>query len=66
MIDIEFIEFFIKKKYSQSIDNYFDVSRPVLSVYEDSNFYLNRKKETFEKVINTIKDKIKYRKNKKS
>jgi hypothetical protein len=33
MIDIEFIEFFIKKKYSQSIDNYFDVSRPVLSVW---------------------------------
>lgn len=30
--------------------------------YEDSNFYLHRKKETFDKVIDIIKDKKKYRK----
>jgi hypothetical protein len=43
-----------------------DIESIYKGFYEDSNFYLNRKKETFEKVINTIKDKIKYRKNKKS
>ena len=42
-----------------------DIESIYKGFYEDSNFYLNRKKETFEKVINTIKDKIKYRKNKK-
>ena len=30
--------------------------------YDNSNFYLKRKKETFDKVMNTIKDKKKYRK----
>ena len=33
MIDIEFIEFYIKKKYNQNMCEYFDVSRPVLSVW---------------------------------
>ena len=33
MIDIDFIEFYIKKKYQQNVDSYFDVSRPVLSVW---------------------------------
>ena len=33
MIDLDFIEFYIKKKYQQNVDAYFDVSRPVLSVW---------------------------------
>lgn len=32
-IDLEFIEFYIKKKYGQNLDEYFVVSRPVLSVW---------------------------------
>jgi hypothetical protein len=33
MIDIHFIEFYLKKKYQQNVDIYFEVSRPVLSVW---------------------------------
>lgn len=33
MIDTDFIEFYIKKRYNQNVDEYFDVSRPVLSVW---------------------------------
>ena len=33
MIDIYFIEFYLKKKYQQNVDTYFEVSRPVLSVW---------------------------------
>jgi len=33
MIDIDFIEFYISKKYAQNVDEYFNVSRPVLSVW---------------------------------
>lgn len=33
MIDIDFIEFYISKKYNQNVDEYFGVSRPVLSVW---------------------------------
>ena len=33
MIDIDFIEFYINKKYNQNVDGYFGVSRPVLSVW---------------------------------
>jgi hypothetical protein len=32
-IDVDFIEFYVKKKYNQNLDDYFDVSRPVLSVW---------------------------------
>lgn len=32
-MDIEFIEFYLKKQYNQNIDEYFRVSRPVLSVW---------------------------------
>jgi hypothetical protein len=32
-IDIDFIEFYVKKKYNQNLDKYFEVSRPALSVW---------------------------------
>jgi hypothetical protein len=32
-IDIDFIEFYIKKKYNKNMSLYFDISRPVLSVW---------------------------------
>ena len=39
-----------------------DIENIYHGFYDDSNFYLKRKKETFDKVMNTIKDKTKYRK----
>ena len=39
-----------------------DIENIYHGFYDDSNFYLNRKKETFDKVIDIIKDKKKYRK----
>ena len=32
-MDIDFIEFYLKKAYRQNVDEYFKVSRPVLSVW---------------------------------
>lgn len=32
-IDIDFIEFYIKKINNQNMSDYFDISRPVLSVW---------------------------------
>lgn len=32
-IDVDFIDFYVKKKYGQNLDRYFEVSRPVLSVW---------------------------------
>jgi hypothetical protein len=32
-IDVDFIEFYVKKKYNQNLDKYFEVSRPALSVW---------------------------------
>jgi hypothetical protein len=39
-----------------------DIEKIYNGFYEDSNFYLKRKKETFDEVMSIIKDKIKYRK----
>jgi hypothetical protein len=39
-----------------------DIENIYHGFYDDSSFYLNRKKETFDKVIDIIKDKKKYRK----
>ena len=39
-----------------------DIEKIYKGFYEDSNFFLHRKKETFDNVINIIKDKKKYRK----
>ena len=38
MIDIQFIEFYIKKKYNQNMCEYFGVSKPVLSVWRHRHF----------------------------
>ncbi len=35
-IDIDFIEFYIKKKYNKKMNDYFSISRPVLSVWRKS------------------------------
>lgn len=39
-----------------------DIENIYHGFYDDSNFYLNRKKETFDKVMDIIRDKKKYRK----
>jgi hypothetical protein len=39
-----------------------DIENIYHGFYDDSNFYLKRKKETFDKVMSIIKDKKKYRK----
>lgn len=39
-----------------------DIEKIYKGFYEGSNLFLYRKKETFDKVINIIKDKKKYRK----
>ena len=39
-----------------------DIEKIYKGFYEDSNYFLYRKKETFDDVINIIKDKKKYRK----
>lgn len=49
MIDIELIEFYIKKKYSQNMCEYFDVSRPVLSVWRKNGLPAQRLKEFHER-----------------
>lgn len=45
MIDLEFIEFYIKKKYNQTTNAYFDVSKPVLSVWRKNGIPVGRKDE---------------------
>jgi hypothetical protein len=34
-IDIDFIEFYIRKKYNQTLHDYFSVSRPVASTWRN-------------------------------
>lgn len=45
MIDIQFIEFYIKKKYNQNMCEYFDVSKPVLSIWRHKSFPVSRMDE---------------------
>jgi len=54
MIDIDFIEFYIKKKYSQKLEEYFDVNKSVASSWRNSKFPDRRMKEFFfrEKTLN--------------
>jgi hypothetical protein len=49
MIDIYFIEFYLKKKYQQNVDTYFEVSRPVLSVWRKKGLPAQRLKEFLER-----------------
>ena len=49
MIDIDFIEFYINKKYNQNVDEYFGVSRPVLSVWRKKGLPSQRLKEFLER-----------------
>ena len=37
-MDIDFIEFYIRKKYNQDMCEYFDVSKPVLSIWRHKKF----------------------------
>lgn len=38
MIDIDFIEFYIKKKYSQKLEEYFNVTKSISSKWRNKNF----------------------------
>ena len=49
MIDIQFIEFYISKKYNQNMCEYFSVSKPVLSVWRHKSFPGGRLKEFMER-----------------
>ena len=42
MIDILFIEFFVKKKYNMSLEQYFSVNRPTVSKWRNKKFPDNR------------------------
>lgn len=37
-IDIDFIEFYIKKRYKQKLESYFGVSKSVSSTWRNSSF----------------------------
>lgn len=37
-IDVDFIEFFLKKRYNQRLHEYFNVSRPVASAWRNEKF----------------------------
>lgn len=37
-IDVDFIEFYIKKKHNQKIEDYFDVNKSVASKWRNINF----------------------------
>lgn len=47
MIDIDFIEFFIKKKYNQKLEEYFDVNKSVASKWRNDKFPERRLKEFY-------------------
>jgi hypothetical protein len=38
VIDVDFIEFYIKKKYNQKIEEYFDVNKSVASKWRNNSF----------------------------
>lgn len=42
MIDIDFIEFYIKKKYSQKLEDYFNVTKSISSKWRNKNFPVGR------------------------
>ena len=45
MIDIDFIEFYIKKKYSKKLEEYFEVNKSIASRWCNSSFPDRRLKE---------------------
>lgn len=45
MLDIDFIEFYIKKKYSRKLEEYFDVNKSVSSKWRNDSFPERRLKE---------------------
>ena len=45
MIDIYFIEFYIQRKYSQKLEEYFDVNKAVSSKWRNVSFPDRRLKE---------------------
>lgn len=49
MIDIHFIQFYIRKKYSQSLEQYFNISKPIASTWRNKHFPGSRLKEFLEK-----------------
>lgn len=49
MIDIKFIEFYIRVKYNKSLEEWFSVSKPVASGWRKKSFPGGRLKEFLEK-----------------
>ena len=45
MIDVYFIEFYVKKKYSLKLEDYFDVNKSIASNWRKNNFPERRIKE---------------------
>jgi len=45
MIDIDFIEFYINKKYSKKLEDYFEVNKSVSSKWRNKSFPDRRLKE---------------------
>lgn len=45
MIDIDFIEFYIKKMYSKKLEEYFEVNKSVASNWRNNSFPDRRLKE---------------------
>ena len=45
MIDIDFIEFYIQKKYNQKLEEYFEVTKSVSSKWRNISFPERRIKE---------------------
>lgn len=46
-IDLKFIEFYIDKKYSQKLEEYYKVAKPVASNWRTKKFPLRRVDEFF-------------------
>ena len=48
-MDIDFIQFYIKKRYNQSLNKYFNVSKPVVSIWKNKKFPTSRQDEFIRK-----------------
>lgn len=48
-MDILFIEFYIKKRYNQKLQEYFNVSSPIVSIWKNKSFPGNRLKQFMDK-----------------
>jgi hypothetical protein len=47
MIDIDFIEFYLKKRYSKKLEDYFSVNKSVCSKWRNKSFPDRRLQEFF-------------------